>query len=113
MGMSCLGRSSYSSYEAPKNEPMVSGNPDPLKYKIEGYLNHGRWLLLKVNYPDCRNFEGNKLLLFKDTTIEEIQKQGSLDPHFSNVTDKKSPVARFEPTDLGMRIAQAVMTLNF
>lgn len=83
-----------------------SPNPNPKNHKIVNYLYEGRYLIVLINYPDCTNFEGNKILLFKDTYIEDLQKQkGGIDPHFSNNTDIHAPIARFIPTLEGWEMA--------
>ena len=62
--------------------------------------------MVRINYPDCHNYEGNKILVFLDTTREELEKQKAIDPHFSDNPDFISPVARFEPTVRGLVMAQ-------
>jgi hypothetical protein len=57
--------------------------------------------VLKARYPDCTNYEGLKVLLFKNTTIEEVYRQKHLDPHFTNNRNVIAPFARFEPTREG------------
>lgn len=61
----------------------------------------GKFLLLEIQYPDCTNYEGRKILVFEDTALIELTRQGSIDPHFSNNPRFKSPMARFEPTAKG------------
>lgn len=79
-------------------------NPRPDNYKIIKYLPYKRCLLVKVKYLDCTNYEGNKILLFKDCTINKLKKQGLIDPHFSENKKFHSPIARFEPTIEGWNI---------
>lgn len=57
------------------------------------------YLLVKIHYNECKNFEGNKILLFKNLSIEELLSMNDIDPHFSNKNGNKSPIARFEPID--------------
>jgi len=61
-----------------------------------------------VQYPDCTNYEGRKVLLFKDVKLQDLKKQKLLDPHFSENPKYFSPVARFEPTGLGLKMAQVL-----
>lgn len=84
-------------------------NPDPNNYKILRSLSGVNWLLLEVQYPDCTNYEGKKILLFRNTTLEKIKAQKTLDPHFSNNKNYISPFARFEPTKEGWKIAVQFM----
>ena len=100
MGMSCMSSSSYDG---------GSVNPNPKKYKIMDYEKNSSFLILWIKYLNCTNYEGNKILVYKDVTIEEIKEQGRLDgidPHFSNNKKYHSPVARFEPTEFGLELAQ-------
>ena len=100
---------SVSSYECRQPE-RIKGNPDPNNVKIlESYQNNN-YLLLKVKYPDCTNFEGMKILLFKNCTLEMLLKQNSIDPHFSNNKKYLSPVARFEPTKEGFKMAWKIFS---
>lgn len=80
-------------------------NPNPAKFVIrESQMVRGHVVLL-VNYPDATSYEGNKILLYKDTKLSDIRRQKTLDPHFSNSRDFLSPFARFEPTNAGWNAA--------
>ncbi len=83
-------------------------NPDPFNYKVEEAQQVGNYLVLKVHYPDCTNFEGRKVMVFEGVTAIDLLKQRSLDPHFFNSDKVISPVARFKPTEAGW-----VMALRF
>ena len=76
-------------------------NPDPTKYKILQNIQVGNHLVIKINYPDCKNYEGNKILVFENCTLEDLKNQKIIDPHFSDNKNFKSPIARFEPTGRG------------
>ena len=80
-------------------------NPNPKKYKVLNYTYDGKYLIVLVNYPDCTNYEGNKILMFENVHVEDLFNQGSIDPHFSNNSKKISPIARFEPTLRGWEMA--------
>lgn len=101
MGMRLFLRSA-SSYDPPaRSRRKVLPNPDPNNYKIKRSSSlHGN-LLVEVNYPDCTNYEGNKILLYRETTLKQLKKQKHIDPHFARSKKFKSPVARFEPTKRG------------
>jgi len=58
-----------------------------------------------INYPDCNNYEGNKILVFEGIKYIKLYEQGSIDPHFSDNKKFHSPIARFEPTDKGWSMA--------
>lgn len=80
-------------------------NPDPTNYRIIKSEVWGVYLIIKINYPECTNYEGNKILLYKNTSLEELIRQGSIDPHFCKNDNYHSPIARFEPTEQGWNMA--------
>lgn len=85
--------------------------PDPKTYRILSYQHIGECLIVEINYPDCLNFEGNKILVYKNINIERLTKMKSIDPHFSNRENCPSPIARFEPTNLGRELAFRFATM--
>ena len=108
-----FSRSSFSSYDLPETKNVNKlPNPDPNNYKILRSLTFNNWVLLEVKYPDCTNYEGRKLLLFRNTTLDKIMSQKSLDPHFSNNVKFISPFARFEPSNDGWIFAAKFMEQN-
>jgi hypothetical protein len=86
---------SSSPYAAPDS------NPDPKRFTILDweYVNCvAKYLIVKIQYPDARNYEGVKVMVyrgFKDT--EELLRatNNMIDPHFSETG--VSPIARFAP----------------
>lgn len=93
--------------EPKRREPAKLPNPDPYNFEVQDAEQVGAWLVLKVKYPDCTNFEGVKVLVFSDTTALDLLRQGKfLDPHFfENQSKVRSPVARFVPTQAGWDMA--------
>ena len=85
-------------FERPSQRPP---NPNPRNFTIEDWESFGVWLVLKVTYPDCTNYEGRKILVYKNATLEDLRRQGHLDPHFAGNKKWLSPFARFEPTPDG------------
>lgn len=87
--------------EVPKK--IENPNPDPKKFRIENLVNFGRFQAMFVNYPNCTNYEGNKILVTENLDFTNCKE---LDPHFC----EKHPfvVARFEPTDRGWQLAKAL-----
>lgn len=81
-------------------------NPDPRNYVIKFYRKIGDFLAVLINYPDCKNYEGNKVLVFENIDLMDLQKQGTIDPHFSNSKRYHTPIARFEPTKRGWEMAR-------
>lgn len=101
MGLKLFSTSSFS-----ENSNNTLPNPNPLNYKIVKYAEfYGHYLLVKINYPDCKNHEGNKILLFENCSMDELLKQKKIDPHFSDNKKLHSPIARFEPTNKGWDMA--------
>lgn len=80
-------------------------NPDPTNYKIVKHIYINNILLVMINYLDCTNYEGNKILLFENCTIEQLIAQKYIDPHFCDNDEFLSPIARYEPTERGWLMA--------
>jgi hypothetical protein len=75
-------------------------NPDPSNFRIIEERMVGKYLVLLVSYPNCKNFEGKKLMVYKHfKNSKELIKfnLGKLDPHFAD--RKGSPIARFAPNE--------------
>lgn len=74
-------------------------NPNPKNWIICKYEICGDYLLVLIKYPDCKNFEGHKILLYQGiSSVNELLTKTNkiIDPHFSE--KGISPIARFEPT---------------
>lgn len=84
-------------------------NPNPHNFKLVKGFFLGDYTLILVNYPDCTNYEGNKVLLFKGVDITTLKNLKVLDPHFSQNTNHISPIARFEPTQFGWDLGVSLM----
>lgn len=102
-------RNSYQSSSQTTNTNLP--NPDPGNYKITSHTIVGKYLIIEINYPDCTNYEGNKILLYDNCTIEELRNQKTIDPHFSESTKFFSPVARFQPNTRGWSMAYELAQL--
>lgn len=84
---------------------------DNFKILVAGEINGH--LILEVVYPDCTNFEGKKLMVYKrGVTLLEIVNQKSLDPHFQDNSNYISPVARFIPNALGWELARRMCEVD-
>lgn len=79
-------------------------NPDPENWVIMERCESEEFLLIRIKYPNCTNYEGYKILLYKNCTIEELVQQRKIDPHFSENKNFKSPIARFVPTEEGWKM---------
>lgn len=118
MGMRLFGSSS--SYEPCKQTPPLvqptltrripfkpkDKNPDPMNYRIIRYEEIGLSLVIELQYPDCDNYEGRKILVYKELDFLTLINQRSIDPHFCNHATMRSPFARFEPTEEGWSVAK-------
>lgn len=81
-------------------------NPNPSNYKIIDTLTVGNFLIVEIVYPDCKNYEGKKILVYEGVTWQQLRSQKLIDPHFSNKPGYFSPIARFEPTKRGFVLAE-------
>ncbi len=72
----------------------IKGNPDPFNFKILNTVTFRNCIVATVNFPDCTNYEGNKILVFKSNSHVCLSKE-KLDPHFCKDSDL---IARFVPT---------------
>ena len=80
-------------------------NPNPSNFVIERAELMGKFIVVKIYYPDCTNYEGRKILVYKNIRLNEIIKSAALDPHFCDDKTHISPIARFEPMTRGWRYA--------
>lgn len=74
-------------------------NPDPLNWTILEMKQFRNAYVLKVRYPNCSNFEGIKIMVYKGV----FKPTEFLDPHFFE--DENSPIARFKPNKEGIKLA--------
>lgn len=87
-------------------------NPRPENYKILKSKQLGNYLVIEIQYLDCINYEGKKILVF-NSTLDLLEKQKLIDPHFSENKNYISPIARFEPTKQGwINACMFINTLN-
>jgi len=96
-----MGIAPFSRYSCDGGKTIVNVNPNPKLFKILYIDDRFKpYVLAKVHYPTCVNFDGIKLLVFKDINCKDLKSRLTLDPHFSK--DDMSPIARFSPTDEGV-----------
>lgn len=91
---------------SPNYERPANPNPNPLNFEIKEYHQRGDNLIVLVHYPGCTNFEGNKILVLRDTRIPEICAR--LDPHFCKGSKL---ITRFVPTWEGLQMALQLCSL--
>ena len=84
-------------------DKIVNINPNPSKFKIIKIFELEN-TYAEILYPDCKNYEGLKILVFKGKVAGQLSKIKEIDPHFD---DKKqlSPMARFKPDNEGRWLA--------
>lgn len=60
------------------------GNPDKYNFYVKRRLDIGKDVIIEINYPDCRNHNRNKILVYDDKEIFECGlKSKCLDPPLS------------------------------
>jgi len=90
-------------------EPRSNPNPNPNNYQIKEIRIINNFMIMKINYLDSTNYEGNKILVFdKYIKITDIlrKNKGLIDPHFSDNEKFISPIARFCPDERGWKNAE-------
>lgn len=86
-------------------------NPSPANYRILRYQECFNFLAIEIQYLDCKNYEGRKILVF-ECKLDDLRNQKLIDPHFSENKGFISPIARFEPTERGWIFANTFMITN-
>lgn len=86
----------------------LAGNPNPTRFQVIRLYETGKGkkqvTVAELNYPDAKNYEGRKILVY-ECSMNELNKQKALDPHFCDDKSHLSPFARFEPTERGWAAA--------
>lgn len=93
-----------------KEKAKTLSNPNPKNFKIIKVMDIGNYIAVEINYPDCINYEGNKIMVYQNITKNEIRKIKFLDPHFCD-GNHLSPIARFEPTKFGWECAIGLISI--
>jgi len=83
-------------------EVRVGSTPDPKDFKVIKQIIVNGYPIFWVKYPSVKNYEGNKILMYPKFFNTDIIKN-KMDPHF--FTEGDSPIARFEPTAYGWKLA--------
>ncbi len=108
MGIGLPGMASLCGRDEPKSKTVYSGkfpNPNKFRFRIKDEFRFpNNWMVVRINYLDCTNYEGNKILVYDSIISFEMLVRGkAIDPHFNE--KEFSPVARFEPTKRGLSLA--------
>ena len=85
------------------NKVVVLHVPNPENFRIKRITEIGNYTIAFIRYPDCKNYEGNKILVFPGQKSLSLRRARYIDPHFTK--SRLSPIARFEPTDMGCEMA--------
>ena len=80
-------------------------NPDPKNFIIDRAVSVRHYLVVQVTYPDCTNYEGKKIMVYRCLSIKALGQLPYLDPHFCDNGEHIAPIARFEPTEEGWNMA--------
>ena len=86
-------------------------SPDPDKFEIKEIAEQNRHTLIRINYPDCTNYRGEKILLYRNIRATDILGSVHLDPHFSESSIFPVPFARFRPTKKGWEMGLKMMEM--
>tara|TARA_Y100000310_G_scaffold282353_1_gene303486 strand:+ start:1702 stop:2511 length:810 start_codon:yes stop_codon:yes gene_type:complete len=103
------------SQPAPQPRPPVPTTPDCENYQILETEQVGSTLVVRVKYPNCArcSYEGVKVMVFLDTSVDDAIKWTRIDPHFRDPasarrpTEAPGPEARFPASDRGWEDALA------
>jgi len=105
--MGLFRKSSWCRYSTPPMaQPRPAGiapplpNPNPRSFRLLRVRQIGDFVVVKIRYPDCTNYEGTKILVFEGVTTKRVRSWKIIDPHFCD-GNHVSPVARFEPSERG------------
>ncbi len=81
---------------------------DPTEFVVAHTEQIDGHVVAMIVYLSVQNYEGKKVMVFANTTAKQLSCCRLLDPHF--VTDAPIgaliPVARFEPTQRGWKLAR-------
>jgi len=110
MGLYFGMRNSIRKNDANYEEQKVSEfDPHPGNFHIRKYTERNGNTAIHIYYPNCKNYEGEKIIVYKGVGWKEIKNLKEIDPHFTDETVIK-PFARFEPTRNGWK--KAIELLN-
>lgn len=84
-----------------RNNPRA---PDPTRFIIRNVKVINGMTIVDINYPNCTNFEGNKILVFKTDMSIALYSIREIDPHFDG---NNGIIARFIPGKEGWNMAEA------
>jgi hypothetical protein len=93
------------------SETYHPADPRPNLFKIKEIKQIGKFVLAVVNYPNCTEYNGDKILIYDFVSVADVASQKLLDPHFimprSGVDKGVYPVARFVADWHGRMLAES------
>lgn len=100
-----IGKKSWLRAETNQRHP---NDPNPNNFIIQEIIPLPGYTIANIVYPNCTNFEGQKLILFLgEYTLQQLRKM-SIDPHFLEKTEPKV-VARFRPDEEGLKLMRILI----
>lgn len=83
---------------APAAYTVPDRNPDPERFNVERTHTVGSYVCAMIDYVNCTNFEGKKIIVFENSVAEDVWTAKNIDPHFM---EEGNIIARFRPDDEG------------
>ena len=74
---------------APSNISASAPNPEKFEILENESMQIGKYTIVTIVYPNCTNYEGKKILVYNTTSLDNILKRKTIDPHFE--PNKLSP----------------------
>ena len=106
-GMRNSIRKNGANYET---EKVSDFDPNPTNFHIREHKEHNGNVAIHIHYPNCKNYEGEKIIVYKGVRWKDIKNLKEIDPHFTDETTIK-PFARFEPTTHGWDMAIGLLNV--
>jgi len=104
MGISLFGNSYKSSNSCESANCDSTPNPNPFSFKIISIEKGDDFDLIRVKYPHCTTFNGEKFLVVKKDSVNFATTK--LDPHF---LEDGNIIARFQPNESGLKLARMII----
>lgn len=86
-------------------------SPNPWKFTIHEIWQYKHATVAIIDYPNCTNFEGSKVIVFRGQQRDALLKAEQIDPHFYQKSTTLSIIARFRPdakhVDLARQFAKS------
>ena len=80
-------------------------NPDPSSFEVLALEQIEDFLVVRMRYPNCTNYEGEKILVYEGVKARDFLARDTVDPHFQEEAAQLL-IARFFPTERGWQYAR-------